>query len=53
MNSGTHIPMYIGGGGAAEDRRKVPCHPFVEQEQVTRKTSQGHKSERPDSTEKG
>ena len=32
MNSGTCIPMYIGGGGAAEDRKKVPHHPFMEQE---------------------
>ena len=27
-----NIPVYIGGGGAVEDRKKVPCHPFVEQE---------------------
>ena len=32
INSGTHIPAYIGGGMAAKDRMKVPHHPFVEQE---------------------
>ena len=32
MNNGTPIPVYIGGGGAMEDKKKVPHHPFVEQE---------------------
>ena len=32
MNNGTGIPVYIGGGGAAEDKKIVPHHPFLEQE---------------------
>ena len=32
MNNGTHIPVYIGGGGAAKDKMSVPCHTFMEQE---------------------
>ena len=32
MNNGMHIPVYIGGGRTVEDKKKVPCHSFVEQE---------------------
>ena len=28
MNSGTHIPVYIGVAGQQRDNIEVPCHPF-------------------------